>query len=176
MKFNLVLTFLFAVGLIQSASAQKTVDQIVKDWERAKVYTKEYLDAMPQRWYALKPTPEMRSFAQQMLHLTDSNYGFGSAATGEKSPYAMGELEKSTTDVLKGNITKIVLDGYDFVINGIKKMTPAQLSETIKLFGRFEMTRSMVLEKDFEHQTHHRAQTAVNLRLAATTPPAEKLF
>jgi hypothetical protein len=38
---------------------------------------------------------------------------------------------------------KIVLDGYDFVINGITKITPAQLNETIKLFGKFEMTKSM---------------------------------
>ena len=66
----------------------------------------------------------------------------------------MGELEKSTTDISKGNITKLVLDGYDFVIYGIEKMTPAQLSETIKLFGRFDMTRSMALTKNFEHQTH----------------------
>lgn len=55
-------------------------------------------------------------------------------------------------------------------------MTPAQLSETIKLFGRFEMTKAMALAKDFEHQTHQRGQTTVYLRLAGATPPNEKLF
>ncbi|MBC7915574.1 MAG: damage-inducible protein DinB, partial [Pyrinomonadaceae bacterium] len=34
------------------------MDEMVKDWERAKVYTKEYLDAMPETGYSLKPTPE----------------------------------------------------------------------------------------------------------------------
>ena len=89
---------------------------MIKEWERAKTYTKEYLDAMPESGYALKPTPEMRSFAEQMLHLTDGNYGFAAAASGEKSAFAPGELEK-TTDKSKANVSKIVLDGYDFVIN-----------------------------------------------------------
>lgn len=87
----------------------------------------------------------------------------------------MGELEK-TTDKSKANVTKIVLTGYDSVINGIKKMTPAQLNEKIKLFGRFDLTKQQVLEKDFEHQTHQRGQTTVYLRLAGVKPPPEKLF
>lgn len=164
------------LGLIPAAQAQTTTDELVKEWERAKTYTKEYLDTMPESGYSLKPTPDMRSFADQMLHLTDGNYGMGAAATGAKSPYGMGELEKSTTDKSKANVTKVVLAGYDFVIDGIKKMTPAQLSESIKLFGRFDMTRGMALAKVFEHQTHHRGQTTVYLRLAGAKPPQEKLF
>src|ERR1700712_2716590 len=121
------------LGIIGFAQAQASLDDMVKEWERAKAYTKEYLDAIPESGYALKPTPEMRSFAEQMLHLTDANYNFASAATGEKSP--VNELEKTTTDKSKANVTKQVMDGYDFVINGIKKMTPTQLSEKIKVFG-----------------------------------------
>jgi uncharacterized damage-inducible protein DinB len=117
----------------------------------------------------------MRSFAEQMLHLTDANYAFASAATGEKSPVGMGESEKAT-DKSKENTTKLVMAGYDFVIAGIKKMTPAQLSETVKMFGRFEMTKGMALAKCFEHQTHHRGQTTVYIRLAGAKPPQEKLF
>lgn len=175
-KIKLLLVLCLVVCLAQFVHAQSTTDETVKEWERAKAYTREYLDAMPERGYALKPTPEMRSFAEQMLHITDSNYSFGSAIFGQKSPYGMGELEKSTTDKSKANISKTVLDGYDFIINGIRKMTPTQLGETIKLFGRFEMTKATALAKDFEHQTHQRGQTTVYLRLAGATPPNEKLF
>ncbi|WP_420153668.1 DinB family protein [Siphonobacter sp.] len=175
-KINVITTLCLLLGLVQFSQAQMTIEENVKEWERAKVYTKEYLDAMPESGYSLKPTAEIRSFAQQMLHLTDANYGFASAATGEKSPYGMGELEKSTTDLSKANVTKLVLAGYDFVIEGIKKLKPTQLNEKVKVFGRFEMTRAMVLAKDFEHQTHHRGQTTVYLRLAGVTPPQEKLF
>ena len=116
MKVN---RFIFYAALfcitVTFAQAQETIDEIVKEWERAKAHTKEYLDAMHESGYAMKPTPEMRSFAEQMLHLTDANYGFASAASGEKSPVGFGESEK-TTDKSKTNVTKLVLAGYDFVI------------------------------------------------------------
>lgn len=176
MKLTKIFTvFFILLGTSMVANAQSSVEEIVKEWERAKVYTKEYLDAMPESGYALKPTPEMRSFAQQMLHLTDGNYGFAAAATGAASPVEQGESEK-TTDISKENVTKLVMAGYDFVINNAKKMTPAQLNETTKLFGRFEMTKGTALAKCFEHQTHHRGQTTVYIRLAGAKPPQEKLF
>jgi uncharacterized damage-inducible protein DinB len=68
------------------------------------------------------------------------------------------------------------LEGYDYVIAAIKTMTPAQLNEHIKLFGRFDLTKEMVLQKSFEHQTHQRGQSTVYLRLAGVKPPQEKLF
>jgi len=176
MKSKKFFTILFLlVGFTSFVQAQATIDEMVKDWERAKAYTKEYLDAMPETGYSLKPTPEMRSFAEQMLHLTDANYAFASAASGEKSPVGLGESEK-TTDKSKANVDKLIMAGYDFVINSIKKMTPEQLKETTKLFGRFEMTKRAAIDKSFEHQTHHRGQTTVYIRLAGSKPPQEKLF
>jgi uncharacterized damage-inducible protein DinB len=50
------------------------------------------------------------------------------------------------------------------------------MTETIKMFNRFEMTRDEAFQKAFEHQTHHRGQTTVYLRLKGVTPPNEKLF
>lgn len=165
----------FIVGLPLFSNAQSSIDDMVKDWERAKAYTKEYLDVMPDSGYALKPTPEMRSFAEQMLHLTDANYAFLAAATGQKSPVGFGDSEKAA-DKSKQNVTKLVMDGYDFVINNLKKMKPADLTGNVKLFDRFEMTKGMAIAKCFEHQTHHRGQTTVYIRLAGAKPPQEKLF
>jgi len=171
---NILTTVLFLLGIATFAKAQTTTGELVKEWERAKTYTKAYLDAMPESGYSLKPTPEMRSFADQMQHLADANYGFVGNITGEKSPIE-GSLEK-TGDKSKTAVTKQVLDSYDFVIASLKKLSPAQLNEQIKLFGKFDITRSMAFAKAFEHQTHHRGQTTVYLRLAKVTPPEEMLF
>ncbi|SFD82901.1 Uncharacterized damage-inducible protein DinB (forms a four-helix bundle) [Chitinophaga sp. CF118] len=168
-------TLCLIFSFINLARAQESTDEIVKEWERAKAYTKEYLDVMPESGYSLKPTPEMRSFAEQMLHLADANYGLIAAGIGEKSPVGQGELEKSG-DKSKENVTKTVMESYDYVINSIKKMTPAQLGEHVKLFDHFDMSKKMALAKGFEHQTHHRGQTTVYLRLAGVKPPEEKLF
>jgi uncharacterized damage-inducible protein DinB len=175
MKLKLLATLCLALCITCFVRAQTSVSDMVKEWERAKAYTREYLDSMPESGYALKPKPEMRSFAEQMLHLTDANYGFASAATGVKSPVGRGESEK-TTDKSKANVTKLVMAGYDFVITNVQKMTPAQLGESVKLFDRFDMTKGTALAKCFEHQTHHRGQTTVYIRLAGAKPPQEKLF
>lgn len=110
-----------------------------------------------------------------MLHLTDSNYGFTAATTGVTSPVGMGESEKSA-DQTKENVIKLVMEGYDLVISNLKTLTPAQLEESTRLFGQFEMSKGKAIEKCFEHQTHHRGQTTIYLRLAGVTPPQEKLF
>jgi uncharacterized damage-inducible protein DinB len=175
MKTKILAITLCLIMGSQLAKAQVKAADVVKEWERSRAYTKEYLDAMPESGYALKPTPEMRSFAEQVLHLADANYGLTSAALGLKSPFSKGELEKSS-DKSKSNVSKLVLTSYDFVIDNIKKMSEAQLDESIKLFEKFDMSKRLALAKVFEHQAHHRGQTTVYLRLAGVKPPEEKLF
>lgn len=159
----------------QLALAQVKVAELAKEWERSKAYTKEYLDAMPEGNYILKPTPEMRSFAEQNLHLADANYGLASSALAIKSPFVLGEWEKKG-DKTKANVTRIVLDSYDFVIDQIKKLSDAQLDERVKMIGSFDMSKRVALARAFEHQAHHRGHTTVYLRLAGVKPPQEKLF
>jgi uncharacterized damage-inducible protein DinB len=175
MKLKSLMAVLCLIVSSQLAIAQVKVAELVKEWERSKAYTKEYLDAMPESDYALKPTTEMRSFAEQNLHLADANYGLASAALAIKSPFALGEWEK-TGDKSKANVTRIVLTSYDFVIDQIKKLSDAQLDEPVKMLGSFDMSKKIALAKAFEHQVHHRGQTTVYLRLAGVKPPQEKLF
>jgi uncharacterized damage-inducible protein DinB len=168
--------FIFLVSLIIPFSllAQNPNDQMVKEWERAKAYTKEYMDAMPDDGYSLKPTKEMRSFAQQMLHIADANYGLGSMALGLTSPAKFGELEKAT-DQSKATTEKTVMDSYDFIINGLKSVAADKMMETVNVFNN-NISRHLAVMKTFEHQTHHRGQTTVYLRLKGVTPPQERLF
>jgi len=149
--------------------------QMAMDWERAKAYTQEYLNASTDDVVKFKPTPEMRTFGQQMLHIAEANYGLASMATGKTSPVAFGSLEKSDKYTTKAELTKAVMDSYDFVIAATKEMDPAKMGEKVTVF-KFEMTRALALNKVFEHQTHHRGQTTVYLRLKGVKPPEEKLF
>lgn len=167
------LLFSFSTAEKQSFVADKT--QMIADWERAKAYTKEYLDAATEEAINSKPTAEMRTFGQQMLHLAEANYGLCAAATGKTSPVAWGALEKSEQHKTKATVTKAVMDSYDFMIAAIKEMDEQKMAETVKVFN-FDMTRAVAVNKTFEHQTHHRGQTVVYLRLKGITPPPEKLF
>ena len=151
------------------------IDGLVKEWTRARDYTKEYLDAMPEDGYSLKPTPDIRSFAQQMLHLAAGNYGLAARALGVANPMQGKDLEKAPDLQSKAAVTKAVGESYDFVISSIKATADTKLDERISAAG-FNRPRAMVLAGGFEHQTHHRGQTTIYLRLKGVQPPQEKLF
>ena len=156
------------------SAAPDHIAMMVADWTRARDYTKEYLDAMPEDGYGFKPTPDIRSFAEQMLHLANANYAFAAAATGVASTNKVN-LEKTEAMKTKAACTKAVLESYEFVIAAVKGADPKKLGEDIKVFGQ-STTRGGALAKAFEHQTHHRGQTTIYLRLKGAKPPAEKLF
>ncbi len=173
-RVSFLLTLMVAVFTSVAARAQMSSEQMVADWQRAKTYTKAYLDAMPEDGYALKPTPEMRSFAEQMLHLADGNYFLVSAASGKPGPLGKESAEKTIAQT-KAATTKAVMDSYDYIIASIQSMTPAQMQESMKIAGK-EIPKFMAINKAFEHQTHHRGQATVYLRLKGVKPPQEMLF
>lgn len=157
------------------SQAQNRTEQLVQDWQRAKAFTLEYIQAFPQDQFAFQPIEGERSFAAQYLHISDAIVSFICSATDKKPYIEMGSLEKSNeTDAQK--VADEVSRAYDFAISSIGDLTEEQLHEKVTLFGQFELTREQVIRKCFEHQTHHRAQTAVYLRLNGVVPPAMKLF
>jgi uncharacterized damage-inducible protein DinB len=164
-----------AVQPVAKAASADPIATLVADWTRARDYTKEYLDAMPEEGVGFKPTPDIRSFAEQMLHLANANFAFASTATGAANPQQGKNLEKMDEYKTKAGLTKIVMESYDFVINSVKGIDLKKMDEPVKFFGR-DMTRAAALSKGFEHQTHHRGQTTIYLRLKNVKPPQEKLF
>ena len=178
-KISLLFTVLALICVSSSVFAQFTQSEMVKEWQRAKLYTKAYLDAMPEDGYAFKPTPEIRSFAQQMLHISDANYVLATVASDKPNPIgetlANDGLNEKTASHTKEATTKAVMDSYDWVITTLQGMRPDQLKEATKI-GKHDITKGGLFAKAFEHQTHQRGQTTIYLRLKGVTPPEEVLF
>src|SRR5215470_17586928 len=77
--------------------------QMIRDWERAKDYTLEYVNAMPADKYNFHPADSIRTFAEQMLHLSLSDVGLVFYATGYKDPdvqklFFKPNFEKTTSN------------------------------------------------------------------------------
>lgn len=165
--------------LIQTVSAQvhePAKAQMIKDWERAKAFTKEYLDAMPADKYSFKAQDSVRSFAGQMLHLASGNVFLSSTGTGKERIWAGRNLEASATAQTKDSVTYFVMTSYDYVIDGIKSLDAYKLDDKVKNSRNNEETRYVWIQKAFEHQTHHRGQATIYIRLVGIKPPNEKLF
>lgn len=170
-----VLLFINNFTLAQGMTNEMVKAHMLSDWGRAKAYTKEYLDAMPEDGTNFKPIPEIRSFAEQMLHMSQGTVGVISIGTGEKPIFQDKILEKTEEYKTKTALSRIVLECYDFAIESIKNMDASKLDSVVKR-GSFETNRYGWLNKAFEHQTHHRAQTTIYLRMKGIKPPNEKLF
>lgn len=182
-QLSLMALALISLALVSFKPVNETpspgpkIDAMITDWERAKAFTLEYIEAANEEVISFKPTLEMRTFGEQMLHLAEANYGFSSAASGKTSPIAFGQLQKAAADYkTKEALSKVVTDSYDFVISALKELDESKLGEPIKMFNRFDLSRETAFIKAFEHQTHHRGQTTVYLRLKGIKPPNEKLF
>lgn len=176
-------TLLFMCGAILMSSSlfgQGMTDEVIRghmiaDWERAKAYTREYLDAMPEEGLSFKPTPEIRSFSEQMLHMSQGTIGLIVSGTGATPIFQGKSLEKMDELKNKSALTQVVMQTYDFAIESIRNLDASKLSNIVKR-GKYEVTQYSWLVKAFEHQTHHRAQVTIYLRLKGITPPNEKLF
>ena len=173
---SVLIVFIFSyTNSFAQISAEEIKSQYIADWERAKAYTMEYLDAMPDDKYSFKPVDSVRSFAQQMLHIAVANVGLTSLISGEPGVFGQRNLEMESTAQTKDSVKYLVMSSYDFVINAIQKMDMATLTEKVK-FMQFEITKYAFLNKLFEHQTHHRGQTTIYIRVLGIRPPGEKLF
>ena len=150
--------------------------QMASDWQRAKAYTIEYLNTMPADKYSFKAVDSLRSFAMQMLHLATGNVFLMSNATDQPPlPWTSFELENRKTAQSADSVRYYVSASYDYCLNAVKNSDPGKWKEKKTVFG-FEATKYAFMQKAFEHQTHHRGQTTIYIRLLDIKPPQEKLF
>lgn len=161
----------------QSLSIADIKAQMVKEWERSKAYTIDYLNTMPANKYSFKAVDSIRSFAQQMLHLANANVFFMSLATDQKAPSFPQDLEQRVSAQTKDSVMYYVTTSYDYAIDAAKNSDISKWSEKKKLpFGGYEETRYSLINKAIEHQAHHRGQTTIYIRLQGIRPPQERLF
>lgn len=161
----------------QSLNSDDIKKQMITEWERAKAYTVDYLNKMPADKYSFKAVDSIRSFAQQMLHLAQGNVFLMSMAADDKKPsWADSNLEGSATAVTKDSVMYYVTASYDYCAAAVKNTPTNKWGEKKKLFGSLEATRFGLMLKTFEHQTHHRGQTTIYIRLLGIRPPEERLF
>jgi len=173
------LLFGFVLSINTSAQALSNDDikmQMASDWQRAKAYTNEYLNTMPADKYSFKAVDSLRSFAMQMLHLASANVFLMATATDQPPlPWTSFDLEKRKTAQSADSVRYYVNASYDYCLDAVKNSDPGKWKEKKTVFG-FETTKYALMLKTFEHQTHHRGQTTIYIRLQGIKPPGERLF
>jgi uncharacterized damage-inducible protein DinB len=169
---------LLSLPAFVSAQALTTDDikqQFIKDWERSRAYTIDYLNTMPADKYSFKAVDSIRSFAQQMLHLASANLGLVNMGTGVQPTFVGRGLENRTSAQTKDSVMYYVTASYDYAINAVKELDVSKYGELVGQ-GNNKTTRYAWILKGLEHQAHHRGQTTIYIRLLGIRPPNERLF
>ena len=173
---NLMHTYFFAMVsmtcLFGSAEAQ-SIDSLFiqaarKKLVNAKEYTLKVAALMQAENYSYKPAAEEMSFGKQLLHLSE-NLGWLSSSylNGEENP-----VRKNETKLLqKDSIIMVVNRAYEYALRTLEQFPPNRLNEPVKFFAG-PMNKLQIINLINDHQTHHRAQMIVYLRLNGIKPPA----
>ncbi len=172
----LVCLFVSAIAHAQVLQPEDIKTQLVKDWTRAKAYTQAYLAKMPADKYGSRAVDSIRSFAEQMLHLAAGNISLISFGTGNPRIFPGFNMEKSAGAQSRDSVSYYVNASYDYAIEGVKNMDASKMGELVKVSATASETRFALLLKAFEHQTHHRGQCTIYIRLVGIRPPNEQLF
>jgi len=151
-----------------SASAKRT-HEIIKG------YLIRAAEKMPEENYAFQPTKDVRTFGQLVGHVADANYGFCSAAAGEKPPAGgfdgTNSFEKTKTS--KADLQKALADSFAYCDKVHGTMTDAAGSAVVKFFNG-DMAKLSILEFNTHHDFEHYGNIVTYLRLKGIVPPSSE--
>jgi len=131
----------------------------------------EAADSMPTAEYSFKPTPQVRSFAQLVGHVTNGNFFFCAQAKGEPSPVTADH--EALTD--KAALVKALKDSLAYCDSVYGATTDANFAQSVVVAGsksRTPTTRGAVLVFNTTHNNEHYGNVVVYMRLKGHVPPS----
>lgn len=126
-------------------------------------------EKMPAQDYAFKPVPEVRSFAQILGHIADSQYSMCAAARGVSRP----EIQVEKTKTAKADLVAALKEAVAFCKPAYADFTDANAAETVKLFGA-DHTRLGVLYFNNLHTVEHYGNLVTYMRMKGIVPPTSE--
>ena len=159
---------------ISENSENPTVScELIDSWKRAKIFTKQYLEAMPEQHYNFQPTPEILPFADEFLHVACVNFRYAAMIAGGNDCANYDDVYKNPNLQSKESVIAFVMDSYDAMIDRLNE--ESNLNEETYYY-RWSCSKECLSIKGFEHQSHHRGKAAIYLRLKGITPPGHMLI
>ncbi|MEI7582296.1 DinB family protein [Runella sp.] len=165
---------LFSLLIGQNTFAQNPfVKDALSKWKSMKSYTLAVAEAMPEEKYAYKPTPEEMTFGFQFVHMAGNMYFLSAKLIrGIDTPIDINALLAKATEgkMSKKEIVELLSNAFDYAEATIAQMTDKTLEEELDYWGGHSTKRKIVFLLN-DHQTHHRGQLIVYLRLNGIKPP-----
>ena len=175
-----VVLALCSLGLAQTTEEKRTISQVLDG--NVKVIEGEFVpaaEAMPEDKYGFAPTngefKGVRTFAQQVKHVSAVNYLVGAAILGEKPPVELGGENGPDSLKTKADIVKFAKDSFAYAHKAVASITDENaLGQIDSPFGKNKVTRLGMATVFAWHSFDHYGQMVEYLRMNNIIPPASR--
>jgi uncharacterized damage-inducible protein DinB len=183
-KFLPVVLLACVVGPIHAQTSKpetpRTVNQILdRSVANAESEFVPAAEAMPEDKYTFAPTTGefkgVRTFAQQVKHVSAVNYLIASAVLGEKAPVEIGGENGPDSVKSKDEIVKFAKDSFAYLHKAASSVNEKNAAGTIKNpFGEGTASRLGMTVLVVSHVMDHYGQMVEYLRMNGIVPPASR--
>jgi uncharacterized damage-inducible protein DinB len=151
-------------------SAQTPAPSLAKElaasFQRAATEILDVAEVMPAEKYGFKPTPEISSFGDQLVHVAGVAQRFIDSAKGVKTDAAHHGA------MAKPEVIGLLKKTFQSAQEMITPLTDAQLLEPVKFpFGDRTVTRATFWQGPLYQIRNHHGQLVVYLRMNGIVPP-----
>ena len=164
----LILLLIGMAGVRDGAAANGISDEVRAHWKSTRNIMLTIAAAVPEDKYDFKPTPEVRSFRDQFVHIVEENYFFMGFVSGQRN------AKPAVTPKTKAEIIKALTDSYDFGAKALAGLNDSNAMEIIPVMGNRQGPRwSMALMNIVDNMDHY-GNLVVYMRLNGITPPSSQ--
>ena len=139
------------------------------DYQTVRDYFIRAAEEMPESSYSFKPSPDVRSFGQQVGHVADDQYNLCAPAKGETRKGAYRQIEQSLST--KTDLVAALKAAFAYCDGVYDVMTDAQ--GTAPVSGQ-QRTRFGMLNWNLWHTWEHYGNVVVYLRMKGLVPPSSQ--
>jgi uncharacterized damage-inducible protein DinB len=142
-----------------------------RDYKGVRDFFTRAAEKMPEQDYGFKPSPDVRSFGQQVAHVADDQFNLCAPAKGEIRKAAYTDIENRLST--KADLIAALKEAFAYCDGAYDALTDASASETVK-FGKTSRTRFAMLNWNLWHTWEHYGNVVVYLRMKGLVPPTSE--
>src|SRR5215471_5711231 len=167
---SVVAAALAILGIVGAAAAQSGfpatsfLTSAKATWESTRNLVTGIVEIMPEDKYDFRPTPDVRTFRDQVIHLVGENYVFFGRVAGENLGNPAQNL-KSRDEVIKA-----LRESYDYGAKVWAGLTEAKALEMIEVRDQKVQRWSAILGAIQDNMNHY-GNLVVYVRLNDLVPP-----
>jgi uncharacterized damage-inducible protein DinB len=152
------------------AQSNPLSSEVRRDYQGVRNFFIRAAEKMPETGYGFRPSPDVRTFAQQIAHVADDQYNLCAPAKGETRKAAYTAIEDTLTQ--KTELIAALKDAFAYCDAAYDALTDA--NGAVPVQSGKERTRFGMLNWNLWHTWEHYGNVVVYLRMKGLVPPSSE--